>query len=594
MATSPAAVNPFDQFDSPPQAANPFDQFDEKPKPVAAVTAPEPIPQKPKGNALTGAIDMLMTGADRALLSPLERSIASLGAKAFGQDPEKAKAWVDRNLSINPLTQTGDTATNSAAGKVAAVFSPVGQTVGAVDKGIGAVAGPTVQNIVRKVADTGSDFLNVIPGVGVAGKFIGEGMTAAKAAAESARGVARTPLETAEAAGIRILPSTVKSTTGAGTPPSVLARATESSTGHQSALEEVIKHNKVQNNGIAMQDLGLAPGTAVSDTALEQAAKPHIKTYEAVKATVPDVIAPDRTFTLDVANVGRGTDSTLPLPADIQKYQDAALTPMNGSQMLATISDLRTQGWKGWNAKDNPQLNAVGNAQLELANALEKRLGQVVEDRAPELAGAYQDARKGFAKIEAVKAARVGNDIDTNVLSRMNKKTGALDGGLKVLADLHESFPKEMRINAPSREEFSRLPNAVARWGPLGLIPGVQTMGGKLIAATRGEQKLPQLGPTGPLGYNYRGESPLPARNMPLDLTPPPGQAFTPNQGELPFNEPLPPPTPPAQGPTGQQAPLWNKPADVLPPLDSTVTRALSKAQRDHLIQVLARLRKAQ
>lgn len=369
----------------------------------------------------------------------------------------------------------------------------------------------------------------------------------------STAGVARTPIEQAEAAGLRILPSTVEATTGAGKAPSLLARATEGLANDNSLLTGVIRHNKPQTNSIAMQDLGRPAGTAISDTALEQAAKPHAQVYAAVKATIPDAIAPDETLTKAVMEAGRGTDSTLPLPPELKKYQDAALVPMNGSQMLATISDLRAQGWKGYLAKDNPQLNAVGNAQLELASALEQRLGQTVADRAPALAGAYQQARKGFAKIAAVEAARVGNDIDAQVLRRMNTKTGALDGGLKVIADTAEMFPKEMRLSAPAPTDLSRTSRLVLGVGSGGTIPLAQSLLSRAISATRGENKVPQLGPNGPLGYNYRGnESPLPATNPPLTLQPPPGRAFEPHQPNL-FR-------------TGEEVPLTSMPGLTLTP----------------------------
>lgn len=444
----------------------------------------------------------------------------------------------------------------------ATVMTGVGSTLpaqavagvtGGLKSGLDAVVG---KDIGDQISGTLGDLAAASPALGLAARPL----RAAAGFADrtppvpiSTAGVARTPIEQAEAAGLRVAPSTVADTTGAGAKSSPLARTLEAAAGHGKVTNDMIAHNRPVMVDIAMQDLGRPPKTALSDIALEQAAKPHARVYDAVKATIPDALAPDETLTKAVMDAGRGTDSTLPLPPELKKYQDAALVPMNGSQMLATISDLRTQGWKGYLAKDNPQLNAVGNAQLELASALENRLGQTVEDRAPDLAGAYQQARKGFAKIEAVKAARVGNDIDAQVLRRMNKKTGALDGGLKVIADAAEMFPKEMRVKLPEPSDVANALNATLRWGTLGLAPLGQKMLAKAVAMTRGEAKAPQLGPNGPLGYNYRGnESPLPATNPPLTLQPPPGRAFEPHQPNL-FR-------------TGEEVPLTSMPGLTLTP----------------------------
>jgi hypothetical protein len=133
------------------------------------------------------------------------------------------------------------------------------------------------------------------------------------------------------------------------------------------------------------------------------------------------------------------------------------------------------------------------------------------------------------------------------------------------------------------------------------------------------EPHQPQILRPDASGVTAAESSQVPQDN--LNLQPPPGPrlgpsrgpgpseretTFDPNQQGLDFG-PADQPTPPASGPTGPQSPLnlppggfpghpeIPRPAEVLPPISSTVTRARQKAEMDHLMQVLAaRLREQQ
>lgn len=132
----------------------------------------------------------------------------------------------------------------------------------------------------------------------------------------------------------------------------------------------------------------------------------------------------------------------------------------------------------------------------------------------------------------------------------------------------------------------SALPAALAARPPLELKPSP----GRAY-----EPHQPQLLRPDASGVTAAESSQVPQENV--RLAPPPGTAFEPNQASLPLSEPLAPPTPPAAGPSGEQMPLplrVAKPAETLPPIPTSATRAASKAELQHMLQVLERLRDEQ
>jgi len=540
-------------------------------------------------------------------------------------DPMAARRAVESALQYQPSSKTGQFLVGLAS-------SPFTVADMVVDAGANQVrkVSPGLADTLLSAKKGATDALSLLPAYGLGKAAVDE--VAARRAWNAQARPATTPIAVAEQAGYKISPSSVHNATDSGGKPSLAARGTEAIAGHETVSANFIKHNKNVTNNIAAQEIGLPAGSPLTVESqgkpgtLDIAAKPHAEVYNRVKEVV-DTVAPDESFLRDVSRAGRGTDSVLELPASFDKIQESVSQPMNGSQMIDTISDLRKKGWKGINAKENPDANAIGNAQLDLANALEARLGRVVKEVAPELDGAYQKARVGFAKIDTVRRSLVGHDVDPQVLKKAAAKTNAIEGGLKVIADVATHFPDEMQASVPKRSDFARAMHAATAFGSLGIYPALQHGLGGIVSATRGQQAAPRLGLSGPLGGYYRDSgSPFPERGpltspsrllpAPEDVTrgadivgqnenafmsakygefgdsrtAPPGIARLPAPGqevggnnyspiEVSINDSL---SPSAKG----QA--MKHPANPINSLETTVRTAAERKKMDHMVSVLA------
>ena len=492
------------QWDEPAKEKPPLDAivWDDAPKSAAAKQpATPPGPPGYFGRMAEGA-DLAATGASGLLVGALE-PVVGVGSRVLGRDYRKDKQDFRDTFQYRPQTQGARDTIQAANDFMAPITKPVGEAAGSalnyLDEAIGKYAGKDVQKYAREFVGAGSDVVGAIPAVGAAGRAVGSALTtaaersAAKAALEK---VARTPIEIAEASGFRIAPTSVADATEAGAKPGKLARVTDALAGPDSNLLHQ-RHNKVRANDIAMQDIGLKPGSLVTDDNIALAKKPHAEVYAKVRQSVGTTPV-DREFETAVLSAGRGTSSVLELPPAIDSLRQQIVRPMNGSQMIDTISDLRNKGWKNY-LSDDANTSAQGSAMLDMADAVESHLDRAIARSAPDLAGQYQAARRGFAKINMVENARVGNDIDPQVLVRANKRSNMLDGGLKAIADTAVHFPRDFNIRPARINETGQI--------SLGsLVAPARRLAGSLVSWTRGEARNPVLGPQGRLSYLYRGD----------------------------------------------------------------------------------------
>lgn len=493
------------QWDDAPAIDTSKVQWDAEPKPKTSLVSTR---------GFKDAGDLALAGLSNLIVAPTVSGLAGIWATLAGRDPVSAReSAVSRFVYHTQPNSDARAIADKATSGIGRVAQPISEAMEQGYTGIGRMAGAPSEQAVRDAVGTIGDIAGVLPLVGAGTRAVRiAGLAKKSATANSA--VARTPIEIAEAAGFRIAPSSVQDAGNVGTKPSLTARVLESAGDPYKISSDNIRHNKNIANDIAIRELGLKPGTPLSEKALSEAARPHAAVYDEVRKNVKALpITPE--LSRAVAIAGRGTDSVLPLPASVDVLKESLLSrPMNGSQLLDTISDLRMKGWKGINAKENPDANAVGSAQLDMANALEAHLEQATRTTNPGLANRYRNARTGFAKIETVKRAMVGNDINPQALRKAAAKTDAIDGGLKIIADTAEFFPSDMQVIVPKRSEIGRSVHAALAFGSLGVIPLAQGGLAKLVGATRGESAIPQLGLGGPLSYNYRGPSgsPFPPR----------------------------------------------------------------------------------
>lgn len=521
MATSP---NPFDQFDTPPavvaSGSNPFDKFDSQPAPQE-----QPLLSRLMSK-LTGGLDAGAAGLSGLLVGGTAEPLAGLAARATGHDPAQWKQWVDQNMVYHPQTAEGQAIDHAAD----PVQHAIGTGVNMLDQGIGKYAGPQVQNIARQAVGTAGDIAGSVPALGLLGKSAQAYRAAADAA--TANSVARAPDEVARAAGFRVRPADIQDATGVSAQPSIARQAGEVVGGIKDMRIEDIRHNKAQVNNIAAQDIGLPANTPLTDANIQTAKKPFAAVYDKIEQ-IPATDMRDPAFTQAVLNAGKRQDSTLRLPASVRADMTDLLSrpTMTGKQMVDTISDLRSSGWKGFYS-DDPTAHAVGSARLDMANALDNRLADAADAIDPALGAQYKEARVGFARIQTVQNARVGLDVDPQRIAKAAAKSNAIDGGLKVIADVATSFPKVMSRTVPEGDT-----GALHRFvsvSTLGIKPAIGKLSRILMNATDGSAAAPMIGRDGPLGYYYR-DRPTDTRQAfpPTPLT----QRLLPSPLDMPINQ---------------------------------------------------------
>ena len=468
--------------------------------PQGARRAPPPAPESP----LAVGADLLATGLSGATVGTVGTGLVGIGSRLMGRNADKDKADFNEWAVWHPQTRGGREAIQKAEDFMSPVTGTVARGVNAADRAIGKVVGPTAQQYVREFFKAGQDVAGAVPAAGAAAQGVKLGREVAGQTKMLSK-VAKAPDDVARAAGLRVAPGSVADATGARAKPGMTARAADAIAGQDTNLINQ-RHNKLQVNNIAMQDIGLAPNTPVSKDALAKARKPHAETYDQIRKVVPTTPV-DQAYETAVLSVGKGSSSVLEAPKSIESLRQQILQPMDGGQMIDTISDLRVNGWKKFLAKDNPEMNAEGSAMLDMANAIEQHLDRTVARVAPDLEGKYQIARRGFAKVDAVEASIVGNDVDPQALVRMASRSDALDGGLKVVADTATHFPRDFNIRPARMNDTGSLSLS-------SLVSPIRHGAGWGVSRTRGEARAPRLGMEGPLSYYYRtyGDSGVPKR----------------------------------------------------------------------------------
>lgn len=105
-----------------------------------------------------------------------------------------------------------------------------------------------------------------------------------------------------------------------------------------------------------------------------------------------------------------------------------------GPQIQATMSRLRHFGFTNITSED-AYANALGRAQLEMADVLEEHVARNVHPRSQTSFEQFLDAREAIARWNTVQAVRVGTDIHIPALVRLaRKRRGRIGGALRIAA----------------------------------------------------------------------------------------------------------------------------------------------------------------
>lgn len=516
-----------------PQAAAP-PRFDSVPTVFGGSGAPQSVPKAPRtiGQVGLGAAETGAQFATGALAMPLAGIAGGLTTIPEGLGlvkPGTSADVVQRTqsaLTYQPTTEAGQ----DISAVVSKPFQMVAEGGDIIGQRVADATGSPMAG-----AMTNSLLVNAPTLVGA--RMAATPKTPRQAAADQfasqpQSAPARTPMEVAESLGLRISPHSAKHTPNSGGSPSRLAQVGDAIAGERSNILNA-RHNAQQANKIGALEIGLPDDVPLNANAFAQAKKPHIAVYQQVREATNRAMPPDQTYVTDVMSAGRGTESVLPLPKSVETAQQSVLRPMTGGELIDTISDLRQKGYKNINALDNSDANALGNAQLDIANALERQLDRRVKAEAPALSGDYQRARVGFAKIATVENSMEGTTLSVSKLGRIAKKNKGVDGALRALAETGEIFPNEFGIGTRRIQDVSNLQLGSS-------ILGTRHAAAWLTGKTRGEAAMPQVGKEGPLSYYYRDKGPsgIPERGPINDPAGPwgGGARLLPNPKDMPIN----------------------------------------------------------
>lgn len=611
-------------------------EFDAGTREIEATRHPEPWLDTL--NNAAGHVNSAVVSGVRGFAGGIADAVQMLsGAPDNSGDPaERVGQWIDKNIRL-PGMERVDQENAAAADAVAKGARKIGE------RAIGQPAYDTALDVGKTIARPVGDALALTGAGGAARGVAAAAGESAAVRAATASAPAETTAQVAQAAGFRI-PPTVNPEAGA------VARTAERLSDSRGLRHEDILHNQKISDDIAHnQEAGLKTKPGVPPTVEDwaDAKAPHNKVYNKVaNAIEPGVSSPQ--FAAEVADAnGKGlfAGDDADVASKISKLTNGE--PVDGQYLVNASRELRSRGYRYENSQD-AVIQDRGTAYLKMADAIDDEMGRRLPAGGPVTIEDFKAARKSLAKVHEVQAATVGSHVDIARLARSDqRRPGVLDGGLKVLAQVGNDFPTVTGLASrhvePTASMFGvhNVPAAVgavmAAGGHL-MSGGLTTVGllgaryGLRRALTSGSGEASVLADNPRLARFFpKAEPPVPpsplelkpspgpviephqpqllrpdasgvtaaeSSQVPQDsvrLVPPLGEAFEQHQPGLPFNEPVPPGTPPARGPGGAQTDLGLRlttPAEDLPQLESTTKRAADKAAMDSTVQKLAGAKK--
>jgi hypothetical protein len=281
---------------------------------------------------------------------------------------------------------------------------------------------------------------------------------AAQAALETSQNAEKdATLRAAQDAGFVVPPST--------TNPTWLNQRIEGLSGKAATQQAVSGNNAKVADTIARQELGLAPGAAITENATRTVRKQAYQNGYAPVAQAGQLqVSPEFNPALD-AITAKNTSASQSFPGaaapDIKALVDS-FRPPNGvfdaGHALETTQILRDGAREAFRNGEN----AVGQAKLalskEIENEIERHLGGKVLQN-------FQAARQLMAKSHSVEdMIRTGSgSIEASKAGQMVQRGDYLSGGLKTMGDFANVFPKANQTSgAIGSPGVSKLEGALA------------------------------------------------------------------------------------------------------------------------------------
>lgn len=372
-----------------------------------------------------------------------------------GGDPEGFKRHVQEGLTYQPRTDVG---------KAVAEYNPIalaGKGIGKVaDMAGNAIAGDKGGDTVRGAAGNLTRE-GIQQGVGFIAPALKKPLTA-RLASEDASLAADKSLNASRDANVAaardkgyVLPPAVAGVKGP------LSSFFSAEAGGTKLDYGASTKNARISNSIVKKELGHAADEAISVKSLDKIREKYSQPYVDVKAAVPTLkVTPEFKAALQNPN-SKFAQARKDFPeyfkdAEIQKLtRDLSKPEFSSAGAIEMQKVLRRDGYANLKAFDKPKQQALGEAQLNAAKAIDNLIDQNLNMKAPtgvnnfqsKLATNLAEARKKIAQTYAVQGAL--NDATGNVsaraLGKLWEKDQTLTGGLKDVAQAHNAFPKQMR-----------------------------------------------------------------------------------------------------------------------------------------------------
>lgn len=487
----------------------------------------------PAAQGLAGAAENTYSGLTGLVGSAANIAGKLTGAQHFAREPGQSEAdFYKKNreaTTYQPQSEGGKEMARVSQDTIGKVFEKGGQKVSDLtgDPAAGELAKDAVSLILPKVlSEAGGALTRERP-----------------AAAQPPKApIPEQPVESLRAAGYKIRPSdAAKAAPETGRK---IATATEGFAGSDSLRKTMLMSNQKKTTSYGAQHVGLPEDTPrLTDKHFDAQSEAPMAKYRDVGRALPQFnVTETMGKELDAVTEGKGLTpkARRDIGKDVNQYRSAQMT---GPDTVKTISVLRRRAAKE-QASDDVNTNDIGDAHRAVAdsleNELERQLGAVGDDQ---LINEYRDARANLAKINDIRTATKGGQVDAKVIHRLANKGVPLSGYAKIIADAYEMAPHVLEHPNSFRtvgDSVSPAISALADIGTAGTRPALRAIinsdfyqnrlgkaskpgPGAALADYFGESE--PSGPTGPAEPPPNGPTARPPR-----LGGPPPSPFKPSQ----------------------------------------------------------------
>lgn len=274
-------------------------------------------------------------------------------------------------------------------------------------------------------------------------------------------------IKSATDAGIKLNP--MQAGSGAGRPVAAAA-------GRAQLDRELSMKNAKVVDDMAKKHIGLDTKRPLNEATINELRNKANTAYKEIAET--GVRKTSDAYRADIDNIADRTGSgsfAADTPEAVSKLKDiyANVKAFDAKDAVAKIRQLRKDATKNIKS-DDPERNALGYAQRQVADALDEEMARhVTEIGLPDLASRYKAARVQLAKLHSVEDAIEGSNVSARLLSKQKAAGVPLSGELKVIADAYDSFDTVLQSASKIRDH-----------GPLSALDYLLGVGGAAVDPT--------------------------------------------------------------------------------------------------------------